>query len=954
VNATARTLRPYIARQWKALAGAGGATGVLTAADLAKPWPLALVVDHLLTNRNGPFELTASDWRLLIGVVALTLGIAIAEAIAQYLSDFWLQSAGERITHELRVAAYDHLQRLSLGFHQRRQKGDLVTRVTGDAAAVGELFSDSLGAVVQAALLAIGMTVVLFALDPVLALISLATSPALATISYVYRRRVKDQARVRRRHEGRIASMANEALSAMAVVKAYGSERFESDRVRTRSEERMAAGVEVARLQARFDGLVGAMRAVSTALVLVVGVLRVAHGAINPGELIVFVTYTRKAHNPMRSMAREATKIAAGMARAERVADLLAEDEMLEERPNAYRGPRARGGVKLDHVTFSYAGERAALRDVSLHVNAGTRVAIMGASGAGKSTLGALVARFYDPAKGIVSIDGRDVRDCALAWVREQVAIVLQDTVLFTGSVRENIAYGADATPAAIEEAARAAAAHDFIRELPGGYDTELGPQGVGLSGGQRQRIGIARTLLRNPPILVLDEPTTGLDADAEAQLMDGLRRLMEGRTTILVTHSAELARSADEVVRLDAGHVQRRPLDAALPQLEHLLDADEMRDVLARAAGAELQSVAVSRVAYKPHETVAVHYRAAIDGSEHDVVATGIAGVDLAERAQRSRYRELARRAEDRSPAPPLTYDAQARALVTWLPFDPRLPALAEPPADLLARLRAAGADVPEMADTELLGYKPRGRAVLRLDGHVLKAYGRARQFDAAWRGLVTATHELPLRTGAFAAALPELRLTAQRTIAGTPADDAHSVAGRAGAIVARLQHARTSARLDLSAPDRQLQNAARKAAVIDAVLPELRPRLGALIHALTERMPGTGRPVPAHGDFHVDQLLVGPDGIGVVDFDGLALAAPAMDLATYAADVVRGREGDLEAVLAVLEPLLAGYGSRPADLDWHLAIAVLGRAAHPFQRQVPDWEERVEAMVAVAEAIL
>ncbi len=354
-----------------------------------------------------------------------------------------------------------------------------------------------------------------------------------------------------------------------------------------------------------------------------------------------------------------------------------------------------------------------------------------------------------------------------------------------------------------------------------------------------------------------------------------------------------------------------------------------------------------MSRVAYKPHETVAVHYRAAIDCAEHDAVVTGIAGVDLAERARRPRYRELARRAEGRSPADPLTYDAEAEALVTWLPFDPRLPALAEPPATLLKRLR-----LPTEGRLELLGYKPRGRAVLRVNGHILKAYGRERQFDAALRGLLVATRELDLRTGDYAAALPELRLTAQRAVEGSRPAAAIDVAHEAGALVAELQRARVT--LEAAPPERQLAAAARKAAVIGAVLPGLRSRLRALVHRLGAAVPGERRLVPAHGDFHVDQLLVGAEGIAVVDFDGLALAAPAFDLATYAADVVRGRGGDLEAVHAVLEPLLAGYGGRPPDLEWHLAAAVLARAAHPFQRQVPQWEERVEAMVTAAEEIL
>ena len=456
MSAPARMLRPYFARQWRALTGAGGATVALTAAELAKPWPLALVVDHLLDGRAAPFDLDADDWRLLAAVAALVIGIALVEAVARYACDLWLQSAGERITHELRIAVYDHLQRLSLGFHQRRQKGDLITRVTGDVDAMGGLFSQSLGR-------------------------GRPGRPAgrrddrrdvrarpgararLARHAAGDRGRERGlpaaraaQARVRRAQDGRIASLAGEALSAMAVVKAFGSEGFESDRVRSRSEHRMRAGVEVARLQARFDGLAGAMRALGTALVLVAGVLRVAAGAIGPGELIVIVSYSRRAHGPMRSLAREATKIAAAMARAERVAELLAADEVLEERPGAYRGGRAAGDVALEHVSFAYGPDRPALRDVTLRVAAGERVAVMGASGAGKSTLGALVARLHDPSAGRVLIDGRDARDCSLAWLREQVAIVLQDTVLFTGTVHDNIAYGSQATRARGRERPRA------------------------------------------------------------------------------------------------------------------------------------------------------------------------------------------------------------------------------------------------------------------------------------------------------------------------------------------------------------------------------------------------------------------------------------------------------------------------------------------------------------------
>jgi ATP-binding cassette subfamily B protein len=952
MSPAARALWPYVRRQWKALAGAGGATGVLTAADLAKPWPLAIVVDELL-GRTAPFALDGGDWTMLAGVAALVLVIALAEAGATYLSNLWLQTAGERISHELRVRVYDHLQALSLAFHQRRQKGDLLTRVTGDVNAMGDLFAQSLGAIAQAALLAVGMTVVLLVIDPVLALVSLATAPALLGISRVYRQRVRSTAKVRRAHEGRIASIAGEALSAMAVVKAYGSERHEADRVRAGSEQRMAVGVDIARLQAGFDGLVGAVRALGTAAVLVVGVMRVSAGALSPGELLVFVSYTRKAYNPLKSLARETTKVAAAMAKADRVAEILAADEVLADRPGAYRGGRAAGDVALENVSFAYEPARPALRDLSLEIPAGRCVALVGPSGAGKSTLGALIARFHDPTSGRVLIDGRDARDCALEWLRAQVAIVLQDTVLFTGTVRENIAYGTLADADDVERAARAAAAHEFICELPEGYDTELGPQGVGLSGGQRQRIGVARTLLRDPAVLLLDEPTTGLDAASESLLLDGLRTLMEGRTTVLITHSPRLEAMADEVVRLDGGRVAAgdHAIDPRLPQLERLLDPAAMEDVLSRTLepGAALSRLDVSRVVYKPHELVAVHYRVAIGDDEHDAVATSIAGIDLAERARRPRYTERARRIDGRSPVPqPLAYDGDVGAIVTWLPFDPRLPALGETGEELARRLGRAEAGEPA-----LLGYKPRGRAVLRLGPLVLKAYGRERQFEAARAGLEAAQRG-PLPTAAFAGAVPELRLTAQQALAGRRAEDAADVAVEAGRMAAALQAAGVAPQLE-APPERLLATAMRKAEVLETVLPELGDRLAALVARLGDALPAGLPLVPAHGDFHVDQLLIGAGGdIAVVDFDQMCAAPAALDLATYAADVVRGRPGDLDRVHAVLDPLLEGYGERPAELDWHLAAAVLARAAHPFQRQVPRWRERAEATVAVAEACL
>ena len=565
-----RLLGPFLRKEWPALVGATASTLLLTVAGLASPWPLKIVLNSILDRHPvRPFVLQPSDLRLLAAVAGLVLAVALVDAVSSYLRDMWLQSAGERIVHDLRVALYAQLQRLSLSFHERQHTGDLVTRITGDVNDVGTLFSRSLGTLASAVLLLIGMLVVTVALDPLLALASFAVAPLLAVVTYRYRNRVKQMARRRRAQEGQIATIASEALGAMRVVKAFGSEGFEQNRVTRQSKERLESGIAATRIGARFSGLIDILGAFATALVLVLGVFRVAAGVLSPGDLVVLLSYTRRIYRPLREIASEAVQVAKSMASGDRIAEILATDPMLVDRPGAYHGERAGGNIVFENVSFAYAPRRPALTNLSLAIPAGSRIAVVGRSGAGKSTLGALVARFYDPDRGRVLIDGRDARDCSVAWVREQIGLVLQDTILFSGTVTENISYGIDASPEAIVAAATTAGAGAFISALPDGYETALGPKGVGLSGGQRQRIAIARTLLRNPPILVLDEPTTGLDAESEARVMEGLAMLMQGRTTILISHSLGLALSADRIVVLDQGRVVQEGTPSELLAVE-------------------------------------------------------------------------------------------------------------------------------------------------------------------------------------------------------------------------------------------------------------------------------------------------------------------------------------------------------------------------------------------------
>jgi ATP-binding cassette, subfamily B, bacterial len=554
---TWRLLGHSVRRHWGALAGAAGSTVALTLAELAAPWPLKLALDEIVTGRGTRFDLSRGDVSLLLLLGALVLAIATVNGLATFSSTYWLNRSGERIVHDLRTATYEHLQRLSLAFHANRPTGDLVARVTGDVNAVGDLFAQNLGTLASALMVLVGMFAVTMWMDPFLALVSFLVTPVLLATTMHYQRRIRHMARHQRAKEGEIASLATEALSAMQVVKAFGAEGFEQDRVQRRSAERLAVGVESSKVESRFGALVDVLGACSTALVLGLGVLAVADGRITPGDLVVILAYTNKLYRPLKDIAKQASKAARALARLERIAEILASDAVLSDGHDTTRPDhRATGTVDLVDVTFRYTPSRQALDGVTLHVPSGSRLALVGASGAGKSTVGAMVARFYDPTSGAVLLDGRDAREWPLRWVRDQVGLLLQDTILFSGTVRDNIAYGTSVDDADLARVASAAGALGFIAALPDGFDTVLAPGGGGLSGGQRQRIGIARVLLRDPAVLVLDEPTAGLDADSEAEVVAGLDRLVRGRTTILITHSTSLARGADQVAVMSAGQV--------------------------------------------------------------------------------------------------------------------------------------------------------------------------------------------------------------------------------------------------------------------------------------------------------------------------------------------------------------------------------------------------------------
>ena len=983
----ARVLAPFIARHWSSLAGAGGATVVLTLAQLAQPWPLKLAIDRLVAGGGDV------DVAFLALVAALVLGIAVAGAVSAYVADVSLNRAAEQIVHELRVAVYTHLQRLSLAYHHHRSKGDLVARVTGDVAAVGTLFAESLGTIVAAALLLAGMAAVTFLLDPLLALVTLAVVPLLAVLTFRFRRRMTTLARRQRAQEGEIASLATETLSAMAAVKAFGSETFEHERVAARSDARRAVGVEAARVEARFSGVVDVLGAVAAALVIVVGVVRVSAGALTPGDLVVFVSYAGKTYRPLRDIARQAGKVSRSIARAERLAEVLASDEALIEleRPGLVLPARTRGGVELRDVDFGYTPDRPALAGVTLSVAPGSRVAVVGPSGAGKSTLGALAARFYDPSAGTVSIDGVDVRELPLDWLRRQVGFLLQDTALFSGTIAENIAYAVDATPDEIVSAAKAAQAHDFVQALEQGYETELGADGAGLSGGQRQRIGIARVLLRDPAILVLDEPTTGLDATTESELLESLDELQRGRTVLLITHSIALARRADRVIVLEEGRVvdqgapddllarvglfrelarrqgllgslrprsRRRPgppADAALPGLPALLDEETAAAMIERALETPaVESATIREVEYRPGQRLLVRYSVRLDEGACDVVARLEPGLELS--AALHAAEPLARLAADRLPIrAPIGVDPASGALVHCPPLDPALPILAQPASWLAERLVAEGVLLGPMAgEPELLAYRPARSAALRLDGHVLKAYATSAAVEAAARGLEWSAAR-GLGASRLESRLEEFHTTAQSTIPGTSVarETSANAAPQAAAFLRSLQ-SHSVAGLRVATIVSRFDAAAQAAWFSAGLAPATESLVASVLQRLGSTAPASQRLVPAHGDFNVSQMLQHRGDLAVLDFDALCASSPSLDLASYAANLIRGRSGDLARAREALAVLLDAYGDPPPDLTWHFAAATLRRTPSPFRSWKKHWPDRLESILCSADDIL
>ena len=532
--------------------------------DLLEPWPLKIVFDHVFGSKRLPDWLAgAVSWlgpdksSILNFAVLALIAIAIFGAVSSYFEKYLTTSVGQWVMHDLRRVLYSHIQKLSLSYHDQRRTGDLISRVTSDIDAVQNLISSVLLGMLVNVLTLIGMVLVMFYLNWRFTLIALLVAPGLFLVVYHYTHQIKQASRAARRKEGEVVSILEEVLSSIRVVKAFAREDYEQRRFEQESRANVELALQARTIKAKLPPLVELIVACGTCLVLWYGARLVLTGGLSSGELLVFLLYLGKMYKPMRELSKMTDTISKAAVGWERIREVLENEMKVRNLPGAKRAPHFQGRIEFDRVNFSYDGGQPVLEDLSLRIEPGQLAALVGPTGAGKTTIASLLPRFYDITSGEIRIDGTDIRRFKIKSVRRQISFVLQEALLFRAPVWQNIAYGKpEATHDEVVHAAKLANADEFIERMPDGYDTMIGERGVTLSGGQRQRITIARAIIRNAPILILDEPSSGLDPAAEKLVFDALENLMAGRTSIVIAHRLATVRRADVIFVIDAGRV--------------------------------------------------------------------------------------------------------------------------------------------------------------------------------------------------------------------------------------------------------------------------------------------------------------------------------------------------------------------------------------------------------------
>jgi subfamily B ATP-binding cassette protein MsbA len=572
----------------RALAVILAAMLVQTVMSLAAPWPLKIVIDTVIGNRRQPewinWLLTmlggaAHKGHIAVAAAIATVLIAVVTGAAMYAVSYFTESLSQSIGNDLRMRLYSHLQELSLAYYDTTRVGTILSTLTSDVQTIQSFASTATLNIVTNTLTVVGMIVVMLLCRWDFTLIAVAVTPLLFLFVLRVNKAVRTAVREVRTHQSDLTAILQEGLQSIQVVQAFGREDHQAAQVRAASMNTVMAWLNARRVSSLLSPIVGMAIALCTGLVLWRGSLLILAGTMTVGALTVFLAYLAKFFQPIRDLAQMTNTIAQVSVAFERVVALMDTDKVIPETATPTDPSQLRGEIIFNHVAFGYDPELPVLRDISVTIKPGEMVGIVGATGCGKSTIASLIPRFRDPDAGGITIDGVDVRDYALRKLRAQIGFVLQDTVLLRGTVRDNIGFGRpDATEDEIVEAAKLANAHEFITRMPNGYDSVVGDRGMTLSGGQRQRIGIARALIRDNPILILDEPTAALDAESEHLVVEALERLVAGRTVIAIAHRLSTLRNADKIIVVEDGvvsedgsHDHLLALDGVYAQLHHL-----------------------------------------------------------------------------------------------------------------------------------------------------------------------------------------------------------------------------------------------------------------------------------------------------------------------------------------------------------------------------------------------
>lgn len=557
----------YLKPEWRALSLGSALMIARAGVLLATPWPLKFIVDNVIFQRRLSHSMAAllpdpiTHRMLLLDELAMvTLALGAANAIFGYFGNRLFLDTGQRVVFHIRFDLFSHLQRLSLAFHRSNRAGEIMTRLTGDVKELQD-FVAAIGIdVLPNALTIVGMAVVMMIVDVRFALMAMVVAPLLIWLARSYATRLRQALRQVRRHEGALTGVAQEILSAVQVVQAFGREVDEDKRFSEHAGESLKANLRANAIQSQFGPIMNVSIAAATGLLSWYGAASVINGSISPGELLIFLAYFRGMAAPARQVAKTGRAIGRAVVAFERIGEYRALRSDVADSPCAMAPDDRACGLQFDKVEFAYRAGHAVLSDISFVLRPGRTVALVGATGSGKSTIAGLVPRFYDPTAGKVMLDGKDLRELPLQYVRRQIALVLQEPVLFQASVWENIAYGLEgAGREEAIEAAEAVGVADIIERLPDGFETLISERGQTLSGGQRQCVSIARAMLRDAPIVILDEPSSSLDSRSEKQIMAAIERLTNQRAALVIAHRLSTVMKADEILVMERGRIVQR-----------------------------------------------------------------------------------------------------------------------------------------------------------------------------------------------------------------------------------------------------------------------------------------------------------------------------------------------------------------------------------------------------------